>query len=438
MVRVFALAVVLAALGWAAPGAAPAADPGSLDTSFGKGGVARAGLTPRDLTQPGPFADPAAIVRQPGGRLIVAGTRITARPPMVFLAGFTSRGKLDGSFGHHGHVITNVPGKGETISSLVRQPNGKLVVGGTVVGFMLFVRYSPSGRLDRSFGHGGVVRISAGPGSDTVAALRPRTGGRILAAGTSGAHGELVELRSDGRLNRAFGHGGKVALDFGPGRERLTGVVIDSRHRIIVSGSREKTAFVARLTRGGALDRTFGTNGVASVPDAYGNAVAVDAQGRVLLAGAIAVGSGPVYPGSGFLVARFTTRGRLDGGYGEAGVLRTAMGSGAGKIKLDRAGRAVLAGRGEGPGDESCGILARTSPDGALDPTFGPGSPGAARPFPPGEPCVWDSQVLQLFPYPGDFLADLLLMPDGRIVAVGWMVPAYLAVPDVAVYRYHG
>jgi hypothetical protein len=33
-------------------------------------------------------------------------------------------------------------------------------------------------------------------------------------------------------------------------------------------------------------------------------------------------------------------------------------------------------------------------------------------------------------------VADLLLLPDGRIVTLGTMVPAYLAVSDVAVYRY--
>ena len=76
-----------------------------------------------------------------------------------------------------------------------------------------------------------------------------------------------------------------------------------------------RLAFVARLTPDGALDGTFGTNGVASVPDAGGGAVAIDAQGRVLSAGGSA-GShffrSHVNPNGGFLVARFTTRGRLD------------------------------------------------------------------------------------------------------------------------------
>jgi uncharacterized delta-60 repeat protein len=435
MLRTYALVAVLACLGCAAPSAAFAAKPGSLDTSFGTGGFALAGLTRPELGQGGPAPFPAGIVREPGGRLVVAGTLFTARPPTLFLVGFTSRGKLDPSFGHRGNVITNVAGKGEEVHSLVRQPNGRLVVGGTVVGFMMFARYSPSGRLDRSFGRGGVVRVSAGPGGDVVYALRPRTGGRILAAGATGAHGELVELRSDGRLNRAFGHGGKVALDLGPGRERLTGVVIDRQHRIVVSGSRGKTAFAARLTPSGALDRTFGTNGVASVPDASGGAVAIDAQGRVLLAGG-SVQSG-VNPSGGFLVARFTTRGRLDGSYASAGVLRTGLGSGAGAIVLDRAGRALLAGSGQA-GDESCGILARTSGDGAFDPAFGPGAGGVSPPFPPDEPCVWDSQVFQRASEPnGGYLADLLLIPEGRIVVVGKQIPTYLAVPDVAVARYH-
>jgi uncharacterized delta-60 repeat protein len=203
------------------------------------------------------------------------------------------------------------------------------------------------------------------------------------------------------------------------------------------SGGAHNTAFVARLTPRGALDRTFGINGVASVRDARGGAVAIDAQGRVLLAGGSA--GSRSNPTGGFLVARFTARGRLDRSYADAGVLRTRLGSGAGKVRMDRAGRALVAGYAGGVGDESCGILARTTPRGALDSIFGPGyPPGATGPSPPGEPCRWDSQVFQPSPYPGAFVADLLLMPDGRIGTVGTRVPAYLAVPDMAVYRYRG
>ncbi len=255
MLRKVLVGVAVAA---AVPSVSLAAEPGSPDTTFGTGGRAFAGLNRAQLGHRAVIPEPAALVRTPGGRLVVAGRFFSQKPSGLFLAAFTSRGKPAGSFGKHGVVLTGI-GAPTEISSMVRQPDGRLVVGGTTgvdygltgvsSGTMLVARYTP-GRLDRSFGDDGVVRLSLGPGPDALNALRPRAGGRILAAGSTGARGALIELDRNGRLHRAFGRSGKVILNLGSGRERLTGVAIDRHHRILVSGTRAGTGFVVRLMRG--------------------------------------------------------------------------------------------------------------------------------------------------------------------------------------------
>jgi uncharacterized delta-60 repeat protein len=316
-------------------------------------------------------AEGAAVVRQPGGQLVVAGTLVRWEPPElhrmvragVVLVRLTSRGRVDPTFGTGGRVITNLSGGYST--SLMRQPDGRLVVAGGARGRMVVLRYTPSGRLDRSFGHDGAVVVSPGPGTDVATGVRPMAGGRILVVGQSGRLAALVRLCATGRFDTAFGRGGKVVLSLGPRASRFNGVAIDRRGRILTAGTTGATAVVARFSARGALDRTFGMRGLAAVPEATGHALAVDVQGRTLLAG------GNLGPGYGLMVARFSDKGRPDPGFGRAGISRIAgrdanghaAAASANALALDRFGRLLVAG-----GGGNVAFLGRLSTRGDLPP----------------------------------------------------------------------
>ena len=210
------------------PAAAGAQAPGTHDTSFGTNGFSFLGLVRPDGggETPDRWAEGKAIVRQPGGRLVAAVTFSYPFPSSrhwestratVGLARVTSSGKKDRTFGHSGEVVTNVAGTNERATSLVGQSDGRLVLAGSAGNAsgpvrMLVVRYTSSGRLDRSFGNGGTVVLSPGAGTDVANDLRMRGGGRILVAGQSGSRGALVQLRPNGRLDPTFGHGGKCRV----------------------------------------------------------------------------------------------------------------------------------------------------------------------------------------------------------------------------------
>jgi uncharacterized delta-60 repeat protein len=92
----------------------------------------------------------------------------------IALARYTPEGRLDTSFGRGGKVLTSfdVSGNWETRAwGVVIQPNGKIVVAGDRSlgagdesrGFLL-VRYSRQGRLDGSFGRGGKLLTDFGSG----------------------------------------------------------------------------------------------------------------------------------------------------------------------------------------------------------------------------------------------------------------------------------
>jgi uncharacterized delta-60 repeat protein len=75
------------------------------------------------------------------------------------VARFLTDGSLDGTFGRDGKVRTNFHARA-IANEVVVQP-GKIVVAGAVGSYprgdFALARYTSSGRLDGSFGHGGKV-----------------------------------------------------------------------------------------------------------------------------------------------------------------------------------------------------------------------------------------------------------------------------------------
>src|SRR5262249_59327119 len=102
---------------------------------------------------------------------------------------YNADGTLDTSFNHSGIVRTDFPGLAAVPSSVVIQPDGKIVVAGgafplfTFLGNFEVVRYNPNGSLDTSFGNGGIVTTNFPQGSYAFdVALQPD--GKVIAAGT--------------------------------------------------------------------------------------------------------------------------------------------------------------------------------------------------------------------------------------------------------------
>jgi uncharacterized delta-60 repeat protein len=132
---------------------------GKLDLSFGRGGTAVDGVR---------HVSAAAIQRD--GKLVVAGTGTGPHYRKFSLTRFLEDGSRDESFGRPGKLLADF-GVRAVGNAVVVRADGKIVVAGTVGGrdFAL-AGYSSSGRLDGSFGSGGKVRTDFG----SVWAIRGR------------------------------------------------------------------------------------------------------------------------------------------------------------------------------------------------------------------------------------------------------------------------
>lgn len=254
---------------------------------------------------------------------------------------------------------------------------------------------APPGGLDPGFGTGGKVVVAppagAGewPGGQTVQA-----DGSVVVAGTAaparnGYAFLLLRFRPDGRPDPSFGDGGRVWTDLvtlstplqgrvlgdvALGSSSASAVVVQPDGKIVVGGSTQSgasTAFaVLRYLPDGRPDPTFGSGGLALTdfdPSTNDGVAALSLlpDGRILAAGAA---------GDAVGLARYTPAGDLDPTFGAAGngTVRTAQGLlNALALGAEPGGKLLVAGQAGASGGPFDFGAARYSPEGALDFSFG-------------------------------------------------------------------
>jgi uncharacterized delta-60 repeat protein len=330
-------------------------------------------------------------------------------------------GDLDASFGGDGRVVTDF-GAIDIANGVAVQPDGRIVAAGGRITMaasdFALARYNPDGSLDPSFAGNGTLRTSFG-GEEVATAVAIQPDGRIVAAGeASDGDGKFALARydPDGSLDTGFGGDGTVLTDIGGGDDGANAVAIQPDGKIVVAGN---TAFgggnfgVARYHPDGSLDLSFEGNGKLEIglggeETAY--AVAIQDDGRIVVAGSTDIGDG------GFALVRLDTDGSPDPTFDGDGLVYTDQNvdTGARAVAIQDDGRIVAAGASD-VGDSDF-ALSRYMPDGSLDPGFD-GNGSLRTDFGGGE----------------EVARAVAIQADGRIVAAGERAPGNA---DFALARY--
>jgi|tagenome__1003787_1003787.scaffolds.fasta_scaffold20974692_3 uncharacterized delta-60 repeat protein len=133
-----------------------------------------------------------ALAIRSDGRIVLAGESRVGQigAPVVALARLTRTGALDRKFGVRGRRLTRPVPAGGYAKAVLLLPDGRILVGGLAneardsdSSDWVLARYTAAGRLDRSFGHGGLVVDSFGTGADWAGALARQPDGKIVAGG---------------------------------------------------------------------------------------------------------------------------------------------------------------------------------------------------------------------------------------------------------------
>jgi uncharacterized delta-60 repeat protein len=153
---------------------------GSLDNSFGNGGVVRTALSET-------YDYAKSVILQADQKILVAGSAQSSLYNLnCALVRYDTTGMLDSTFGTNGVVITDIDN--ETGNSVAILPDNKIILGGsytnsTVWSFAAF-RYNADGSPDQTFGTSGMITASFGNGDSEGNAVAIGDDGEILIAGS--------------------------------------------------------------------------------------------------------------------------------------------------------------------------------------------------------------------------------------------------------------
>lgn len=248
----------------------------------------------------------------------------------------------------------------------------------------------------------------------------------LAAAGLAGLAG-LAAAVSPGDFDAGFGSGGKVVTQFGDGSSRSSSseaTAVQPDGKVLVAGyatdsSGRDEMLVVRLNGDGSLDGSFGSGGKATTqigqgatPDSFAQAIAIQPDGRILIAG----GATDVNGHNEVALARFNSDGSPDSSFGTSGKFHIQLGQGstngapqstAEAVTLQPDGKIVIGGEATDTNSTTAFLVARfLGPNGAPDALFG--SSGAVK-----------TQYAQSVSSPYSEADGVAVQPDGKIVAAG-------------------
>lgn len=298
---------------------------GTLDQDFGTGGFKTHILDPE-------ATEVSDIELTSDGGYMVSGTITPNNNNRMYAAKFTADGELDTNFAING-LLTFNPANRCYLRDTTFQSDGKLVaVGIEYIGNSprtLITRITPED-LDTTFND--IGKFHDVKAAESVFNGVAMSGNKIVAAGYfyNGSNSDFLIVRhtAEGDLDTSFDTDGIVSVNLGAA-EQASSVATLADGRILVAGSRyngtNNDFCVIRLTEAGAVDTTFGTDGITSLDLAggwdYPVKIQVQANGKIVMAG---------YGNNGtdndFAIVRLEADGSPDESFGTDGIVLVPVG----------------------------------------------------------------------------------------------------------------
>ena len=323
-----------------------------------------------------------------GRYLVLSGvnTATTGQDIDFALTRYNADGTVDSSFGTDGTVITAVNGNNEAAHALAVQDDGRIVVVGsytpTASTDSIVLRYNADGTLDNTFDGDGMAMFSlSATSSDVLRDVAIDSNGNIVATGYGSVSGDerayVIRLTTNGSLDSGFASGGVFEYATAGEDVRANALALTSDGGITIAGSETRAgvtdAFVLRLLDNGMPDASLNGSGVATLvfsgANGSANALAIDGQGRIVLAGTTDLsGSGDTY------VWRLEADGSPDATFGSSGtgIALVAAGSpfeGVSDVAIQSDGRIVVVGNAYNGSNNDISVI-RFTQSGQLDTTF--------------------------------------------------------------------
>ncbi|HWB05873.1 MAG TPA: choice-of-anchor D domain-containing protein [Verrucomicrobiales bacterium] len=341
---------------------------------------------------------------------------------------FAAAGDLDLTFGYvkagtpSGTVVLASFPTGSIVHDLTFQNDGKILAVGTAFPGFAIARFLPDGATDPAFGNAGRHVSSQG---DTAYAVAVQPDGKFLVAGNATPFAEaavVARYLPGGSPDPSFGGTGRVLPGIAGKLGLARGVSVLSDGGILVFGQAYTLnpsttgTFIRRLLPDGNVDSAFGSAGAIQIPDIVAADLAVQPDGKIVLAGTTEPNDGS----AGFWLGRWHAGGNPDTAFGNGGTLMSAPFSAAfsqaGSLALQSDGKIVVAGSAFSSAHNNYDFaVARFNPDGTPDASFNR-----------------TGQVLTDVSWPlipnFDFARSVSLQSDGKLLVAGESAGSFVLV----------
>lgn len=312
---------------------------GTLDTTFGLG--------KGYVTHPnGFFASSISIGTNDG--IIVGGS---SSQNTFQIAYYNDDGTMNNTFGTNG--IVNGPA-GLLFDILITPDEYILASGQDISGNLLITKfYKEGGYIDSNFGINGIVTANEG----FCSAIAQQTDLYIIAGGGT-ADGKFLLLRftPDGTLDTMFESGPEGFIE---------DLIIQENGKIVACGVDLYGRFsVVRYNPDGSIDTDFGINGIATGPQGMATCMGIQPNGYIVIGGYDLGSAYDINVPNKILITRLDTNGIIDYSFGINGVINSLYGV-INALALQPDGKIVVAGS-----QAEKTLVARFNINGSLDTTF--------------------------------------------------------------------
>ncbi|MBA4153672.1 T9SS type A sorting domain-containing protein [Flavobacterium sp.] len=353
---------------------------GSYDTTFSGDGF-------QSATVDVGFSRPGKIALQSDGKIIQMDTYqniSTGYEDMLFVR-YLSNGELDTTFnGSSWGVVLPFNGLNDT-AACISIVDDKLIISGNAEATVLdnnmaFAKFNLNPlSFDTTFGNNGrkqlnipfptyeEIKKSVVQSNNKVVVLTRIFVNNLYFSG-------LQRFNEDGSLDSTFGSNGKIGLGFY--FTDFDALAVDNANNIIISGYTSlQSGLILRITPAGALDATFGDQGITYLPqDNFNfipriNSIKIQTDNKIVLGGGNNV-NGII----DYLLIRLNANGTLDSTFGDNGISEVGLTNTYEMItalEVLNNGKIVAVGfTQENYGNDLQAVILKFNSVGLLDPTF--------------------------------------------------------------------
>ncbi len=249
----------------------------------------------------------------------------------------------------------------------------KKIILSSLLFYCLHLSYAQTGNLDISFGTKGFAKTDMGSPFGIY-----NSQARQVLINPDGSGGVYVLLNdaffskrfANGAIDSSYGFNGYSSAV--PFTNAAAAIINDGKMVIVGSQSGSPSFFVARLKANGALDSTFGTNGLQSTlfsGASFAKSVAIQGDGKIVVTGSTTVNSIPY-----FATVRYNLDGSLDKSFNKTGQQITSFEStsqSANTVAIQADGKVVVGGAIYTDLSGYNFAVIRYKTDGSIDSTFG-------------------------------------------------------------------